>query len=603
MPHDPFKPMLATAVPAAFDRKDWLFEIKWDGYRTIAEVDHGAVKIYSRNGSSFNERFPEIAEALKKIRGRAVLDGEVVALDDNGEPRFQWLQDREKNKRGEVVYYIFDILFLNGKNLQDLPLRKRKTILKDWLPRLPNIVYGDHVEEFGKAFFAQAAKRNLEGIMAKDANSHYLQGQRTGNWLKIKTHLRQEAVIGGYTQPQKGRYGFGALLLGVYEKEKLKYIGSVGSGFDDEMLRDLYRRLKAIETAQSPFAMPPIGEQYTWVKPKFVCEVSFAQWTDEGLMRQPTFVGLRSDKSPTEVIPESPVFEMKNTEHLEKIFWPKDGYTKADLIEYYKQIAPIVLPYLKDRPESLLRYPNGIKGESFFQKNMIDHPDWIKTIGIYAETENKTINFLVCNDKRSLLYMANLGCIDINPWNSRVGHLDSPDYLILDLDPVEISFEKVVETAMTAHKVLEEIGIEGYLKTSGADGLHIYIPMGAKYDYEQTRNLAQIIAGLINARIPRITSLERNPENRKAKVYLDCFQNSRGQTLACPYCLRPRDGAPVSTPLEWSELKPTLRPGQFSILNIFDRLEKKGDPFKPVLGKGIDVGKVIKQIEAPKSTV
>lgn len=285
--------------------------------------------------------------------------------------------------------------------------------------------------------------------------------------------------------------------------------------------------------------------------------------------------------------------ELKLT-HLDKIFWPKEKYTKGDVVAYYRKIAPFILPYLKDRPQSLNRHPNGITGKNFFQKDM-DHlpPAWAATKRIYSESNEAYINYLICNDAATLVYMANLGCIEINPWFSTVKHLDKPSYAVIDLDPEDISFDAVIATALAVHKTLDRINIPNYCKTSGASGLHVYIPLGAKYTYNQAKDFSHLIALLVNRRLPKITSVERLPKKRQKKVYLDFLQNRKGQTLAAPYSLRPKPGAPVATPLEWREVKKGLRPSDFNIENIFTRLRKKGDLFKPVLGRGIDLKKAL----------
>jgi bifunctional non-homologous end joining protein LigD len=283
---------------------------------------------------------------------------------------------------------------------------------------------------------------------------------------------------------------------------------------------------------------------------------------------------------------------------VDKVYWPKDGYTKGDLIEYYKTMGPLMLPYLADRPENLNRHPHGIEGESFYQKDVGDKlPDWIKTFAFFSESNQKDINYLVCNDLDTLLYMANLGCIEINPWLSRTTSIDKPDYCVIDLDPEDIGFEEVIKAAQTVHQVLDGLGVDSYCKTSGATGLHIYIPLGAKYSYDQSRQFAQIVATMVNQILPRTTSLERSPRKRQKRIYLDYLQNRHGQTLASAYSVRPKPGATVSTPLEWSEVKKGLKASQFTIKNIAKRVEKKGDLWKPVLGKGIDLAKVLKTLE------
>jgi bifunctional non-homologous end joining protein LigD len=598
MPHK-IKPMLATLVDEPFNKDNWFFEIKWDGYRAIAEIEKGKVKLYSRNWLSFENKFKKIVDELQKFNHDAVLDGEIVALDKNGKPSFQYLQNYAKNPKGELVYYVFDVLYLDGFDLQNKPLWERKKILTEIIPKKGSIVLGEEVKTDGIDFFEAAKKQGLEGIVAKEADSIYEQGVRGKNWLKIKTHLRQEAIICGFTKPRGNREKFGALILGIYEKGKLQYIGHTGTGFDEKGLNYLFKKLKPLEQKESPFTeVIKTNAPVTWVKPKLICEIKFQEWTGDGMMRQPVFMGLREDKKPEEVKKENPENEQKiNISNIDKIFWPKEKYTKGDLINYYEEIADIILPYLKDKPESLLRFPNGIKGESFFHKNIDFAPDWIKTIKIKSESEKKIINYLLCQNKETLVYLINLGCIDLHPWNSRIENLNNPDYMILDLDPEsEKDFPLIIKTALTAHEVMEKAGIPNYIKTSGLIGMHIYSPLNGKYTYEQTRELAQIVAIKINEKLPKITSVARSPNERKGKIYLDCFQNARGQTLAAPYCVRPIEEARVSTPLDWKEVNEKLKPQQFTIKNTLSRIEKKGDLFKPVLGPGFDIEKVLKKL-------
>ncbi len=604
MPHK-VKPMLATLVEKAFDKEGWTFEIKWDGYRAIAEVEKGKVKLYSRNLQSFETSFPEIFEALGGMPYDMVLDGEIVALDENGKPSFQLLQNYQKDKKGELVYYVFDILFLNGRNLQGESLKERRKQLEKIIPKKGKIALSEVIETQGKKFFRAAKAQGLEGIVAKKESSPYQQGVRGRDWLKIKTHMRQEAIICGYTKARGEREKFGSLVLGVYKGKILKYIGHTGTGFDQKSLEFLYGKLKPLIRKKSPFETPPkTNMPVTWVKPELICEVKFAEWTQDELMRQSVFLGLREDKVPEEVeiekfggATEVVIGKQKLVlSNLDKIFWPVEGYTKGDLIEYYRNISPILLPYLKDRPESLLRYPDGIDGINFYHKDLDIAPRWIKKFITKTQEENKKIHYLLCQDEATLVYMINLGCIDINPWNSRIGHLNYPDYMILDLDPEEVGFEKVIETALVVHEVLEEAGIPNYPKTSGASGMHIYSPLGAAYSYDQVRDIAQIIAIKVHERLPKITSLERHPIDRKGKVYLDCFQNARGQTLATPYSVRAKPGATVSTPLEWKEVNEKLMPQLFRMENILERIKKKGDLFRPVLGKGFDMKKALKKM-------
>lgn len=718
MLHD-VKPMMATLVDAPFDSDEWIYEIKWDGYRAISEINFNKVSLYSRNNLSFNKDFPELTESLSALGLQVVLDGEICALDEEGKPSFQLIQNYKRTGKGSIVYYVFDILYYNGNDLTSVPLIERKEFLKKILPDVPTIRYSDHVEGQGIKFFELIKQQEMEGIMAKKANSLYHTATRGKDWLKIKVISEQEAVIAGYTEPRGGRKHFGSLVLGVYKDNEFVYIGHSGGGFNDTSLKELSSKLAKLKTEACPFkTKPKTNMPVTWVRPELVCEVKFQEWTNEGLMRQPIFLGLRVDKSPKEVIreKEKPAYklienekkrnntikiksedsiseiktenkkisrrsrgagsEVKNRKpvsrsssdlkekksskktavktkaatqtsdnrkkkatskklperkdvhsgnliklkdlnaaqseaqvtinkkslkftNLKKVYWPEEGYTKQDLLEYYDRIAPYILPYLKDRPESLRRNPNGYAGQSFFQKDMPDTiPDWIETVQIYSESSNKEINYMICQDKADLLYMANLGCIELNPWSSRKQKLDYPDYIVIDLDPQDVEFEQVIEVALAVKKVLDKGKIKGFCKTSGSRGLHIYIPMEAKYDYDHAKQFAQLIASLTHELVPEITSLERMPNKRKNKIYLDFLQNRKGQTLAAPYCVRPKAGATVSTPLEWDELKKGLHPSQFTIKTIFDRLKEKGDLFKGIFGKGVDMEKVLKKLKS-----
>ncbi|WP_068471272.1 DNA ligase D [Candidatus Protochlamydia phocaeensis] len=623
------KPMLATLVEEPFDAKEWIFEIKWDGYRALAEVQQETVNLYSRNAQSFNKRFPLIIEDLKTLQVDALLDGEIVVLDEDGRPSFQLVQNYQRTQKGALVYFIFDLLYLEGYDLRHLPLIERKELLKKIIPHAPHIHFCDHIAQKGIAFFKEALKENFEGIIAKAANSLYQTG-RSGDWLKIKTHQRQEAVICGFTAPKGAREHFGALLLGVYDDEgRLTYVGHTGSGFDRKKLAEVYDRLLPLVQKKCPFTPPPKTRfPATWVKPDTVCEVNFAEWTKDGQMRQAIFVDFREDKNPKEVVrektvsvkdaledssseksspsstPNSPVSRSKGKSkasssqlqltNLDKMYWPQEGYTKGDLIEYYRQVSSLILPYLKDRPETLRRYPNGIEGSSFYQKEA-DAPSWIRTEVVRHEDHD--VRYLLIEDEDSLLYVANLGCIDLNPFNSRIQSLLYPDYMILDLDPENTSFDQVIEVAQTIHRCLEEWSIPSVCKTSGATGMHIYIPLGAQYTHEEANQFGKLIAYYVHHQIPDLTSLERSPGKRQKKVYIDYMQNNFGQTVVAPYSLRPKPEATVSTPLKWPEVKPGLTPVEFTIKTVLKRFKKVGDLFQPILGKGINLRKALKSIK------
>lgn len=628
------KPMLTHVKDEPFDDPNWIFEIKWDGYRAVTEIKDGAVKFYSRNGLSFIDLYPSlVTELKKKIKHDIILDGEIVALDDEGKPSFQKLQNFGNAQSSTLVYYVFDCLAYKGKDLTKLPLLQRKEILKKALPKSDVVKFSDHVAEQGKEFFSKMIDLGgLEGMIAKRADSTYSIGIRSNSWLKIKNHNTQEAVIAGFTAPRASRKYFGALVLGVYERGKLNYIGHTGTGFTEKLLKEIYEALKPLVTSSPPFSEKiPVNEAVTWVKPKLVCAVKFSEQTEGGILRHPVFMGLRIDKSPKEVDHIDPVVTAKSRGkkkivkktksiskpandkkkttridghdlHLtnqDKLYWPKEGITKGDVINYYNGIYKYIIPYLKDRPQSLKRNPNGIDDKGFYHKDAGDGaPEWVKSIPIYSESANKDIDYIICNDHATLTYLNNLGCIEINPWNSRVKKMDYPDYLIIDIDPSEKNtFDEVVDTALATKEVLDKAGATSYCKTSGATGLHIYVPLHAAYTYDQARSFAEIIASLTQEKLPAITTLERSLSKRKNRIYIDYLQNKRGQTLAAVYSLRPVPGASVSTPLLWKEVKRGLHPSDFTLHTTLKRIEKKGDLFNGVLKEKTNIEKCLKKLE------
>lgn len=608
------KPMLCTLVDEPFDGDDWLFEIKWDGYRAIGTKDGKKIDLRSRNDIDFTSKFSPITEAMHAFKNDVVVDGEICAVDADGRPHFNWLQGfgKPEGPQGELRYFVFDVLWVDGRDVQAMPLNRRKALLKSLMPKHPALAYSDDVQADGKKLFAEMQRRGLEGMVAKRADGQYKAGVRGEDWLKVKTHLRQEVVIGGYTEPRGGRKYFGSLLVGVYDKEGLRYVGHSGGGGTVAEHEALLAKLKKLERSSSPFITEPKpNAPVHWVRPELVAEMSFSEWTADGMMRHPELEGLRPDKSAKNVHQErtkpvskataSPSFNGTKLPfeptHLDKVFFPKAKLTKGDLFDYYQSVAKYILPYIKDRPMSLNRMPNGITSESFYQKNVEHLPDWAPSADIHSESTNEDIHWLVGDDLNTLLYMVQLGCIEINPWNSRVKHLDTPDWMIIDLDPEGVSFEKVIEAAQTVKAVCDEWGIAVYPKTSGKTGLHVFAPLGAKYAYGQSKNLAHLIVLEVNKRLPSFTSVERSPEKRRHKIYLDFLQNREGQTLAAPYSVRPTPTANVSMPLKWNEVKKGLKPEDFTIKNALTRLKKTGDIWKPVLGKPIDLKQILKRIE------
>lgn len=601
MPRD-LRPMLATATTTAFDREGWLYEVKWDGYRVIAELDGGDIRLRSRKGIDYTSTFATVTDTLRRIRHRTVLDGEVVVLDHEGISRFPLLRQYLLHGEGSglLAYVAFDLLYLDGHDVRGLPLIERKQLLQSIIPRdEPRLRYSGHIIGRGKEFYALSAKRGLEGVMAKDGTSTYEDGVRSRHWLKVHTHLRQEAVICGFTEPRGSRSHIGALVLGVYEGRTLRYIGHAGGGLTGQMRTDLYERLQTLRTRSSPFATAPkTNAPVTWVRPLLVCEVRFTEWTADGRMRKPIFMGLRDDKKAKDVTKEvrSAPPQPELVTNAQKLYFPEDNITKGDVAAYYARHADLIVPYLKGRPQSLLRHPNGIDGESFFQKNIDERlPRGARTVDVRS-SEGGVTRYLVCDNADGLLFMTNMGCIELNPWHSRVEALDYPDYAVFDLDPNGTPFNDVIRVAQVLHRVLDDIGVVNVCKTSGKRGLHVYVPLGARYTDDEARQFAELVCHLVHMKLPRITTMERSLARRPKGVYLDYLQNKRGQTLVAPYSVRPVAGAPISTPLVWREVRKGLDPKKFTLRTIDRRLARVGDLWTPVMGEGIDMRACVEKI-------
>jgi bifunctional non-homologous end joining protein LigD len=641
--------MLATLVTEPVEDKGWLYEMKWDGYRAVAYLN-GSVELRSRNNKSFNEKYYPLYASLKAWGIDAVVDGEIVVVNQQGIPDFSNLQLWRSEADGELLYYLFDILWLEGKSLTHLPLEERKEILKAIVPKEhPHFRISESLKDSGAQAFEQARSLQLEGVMAKRMGSTYTIGQRTKDWLKIKTEKTQELIIGGYTINEGTNKLFSALLLGIMENGRFEFVTPVGTGFNKKMQQELLDKFQKHQTKECPFATvpeynkpsrfrpnPPKAE-VVWVKPRFVAEISYRELTSNGAIRQPSFRGLREDKKPEDIVWEKEVDTTDITQHqlvkekvliapvkgarktllnpkeetqtrpvnghdvkftnLSKVFWPTEGYTKRDMINYYYQVAPFMLPYMKDRPQILNRHPNGIEGESFYQKDVKGKaPEWIDTFPYYSYMDKRDKEFLVCTDEASLLYIASLGCIEMNPWHSRKDKPDNPDWCIIDLDPDGNSFNQVIQAAQVTKEVLDSIGVPSYPKTSGSTGIHIYIPLGAKYDYEASKEFGRKVAKCIHKQLPKFTSIARKTEDRVGKMYIDFLMNRPQASVAAPYSLRPKPGATVSTPLHWEEVKKGLAMNDFTLLNVTERLKTEGDLFKGVLGKGIDIEKAENKI-------
>ena len=626
-PTDAIKPMLATATKKIFNDPEWIYEIKWDGYRMIANIQDGDVDLHSRNGINYNAKFSRLVRDLRQISHNVILDGEVVVVNKKGIPDFQKLQNYDENTLGELRFYVFDMLFLNGHNMMQLPLLQRKSLIEEVIEGTYHTYYCDHMEGMGSTFFKRTIDRGMEGVIAKKADSKYTPGYRSEKWLKIKAVNSTEAIICGYTDSETGGSLFGSLILGMYKDEKLTYIGNCGSGFSASSQKELLSQFKKLEIDENPFDKKPNlkGRTPHWLRPDLICEVHFTEMTKSGSLRHPVFKGLRTDKAVPEITgekvidePDSKPSESKSAgsssgsskghleiggievpfTNLEKIYWPESGFRKYDLIDYYIQVSDVILPYLIDRPQNLHRHPNGITSQGFYQKdNEGILPPWIDTYRIDSRSSEKTIEYMLCQNEATLLYMANLGCIEINPWSSRIQSLDHPDFTVIDLDPSDKNtFEEVIEVAQAAKEVLEKAGIRGYCKTSGSSGLHIYIPLGAQYTYDEARDFTKLLCYFIHEMLPETTSMERNVKKRGPKIYLDFLQNRRGQTLASAYCVRPKPGATVSAPLKWQEVKSGLKLTDFNIQTMPDRIKKVGDLFENVLKAGIDMEEALQHL-------
>jgi bifunctional non-homologous end joining protein LigD len=598
-----YSPMLATLGDQQVPKgPGWLFEVKWDGFRVLARVTQGEATLKSRQGNNLTQRFATVAKEIPKAvkTPNCVLDGEVCALDEQGRSSFSLMQ---QGKPGTpIVYFVFDLLELEGEPLVDLPLIERHKRLKKLLDRRNKTVRLSEVFEDGEALYQAAKQQNLEGIMAKRADSRYAVGRRTRDWLKVKTHGRQEFIIAGYTKGQGRRAGtLGSLVLAVRRGPNFEWVGNVGTGFTGEEIEKLLAKLRPLERKTPPFKevpkMPKVRKgDVVWVEPKLVCEVEFAEWTHDGHLRAPSYQGLREDKTAEEVHRERPIEEeirigkrVLKLSNLDKPFWPDEGITKGDLLAYYQAVAPVLVPHLKDRPFTMRRFPDGAYGKAFFQKDAPKGmPEWIPTARIQVSTREQPrrqrwINAPVVNDELALLWMANMGCIDMNAWYSRVDKLDRPDFVLFDLDPSpDVGFEETVQVALHVKEALDALGLASFAKTSSADGMHVLVPIERRHTYDDTRRFSEIVAGAIARSYPKLATTQWSKAKRRG-VLIDANQNGEGKTIASAYSVRPRPGAPVSTPLRWDEVKPGLDPEQFTMEVVQQRVEQHGDLFEGVL--------------------
>ncbi len=603
-----YRAMLATLAEQLPSGGDWVYEPKWDGYRALGYVRHGEVRLVSRNGNELTERFSAVAKALvKAVRTPdCVVDGEVCALDEQGRPSFSAMQQGAAS----LVYEVFDLLELDGVPLVDLPLSERRARLEQLLAAGASVQLSGVFDD-GEALLEAARVQGLEGVMAKRAGSRYAEGKRTRDWLKVKTHGRQEFVICGWTKGQGRREGrFGSLVLGTYRGGELQWVGNCGTGFTDATLEELLRKLEPLRVDGSPLPvvpkMPKVAKNaVVWVEPRLVCEVEFAEWTHDAHLRAPSFKGLRDDKPAGDVRRENPV-EMASgrvkLSNLDKVFWPDEGVTKGDLLEYYRAVAPALVPHLRDRPFTMRRYPDGAFGKAFFQKDAPSHmPDWIPTFRVEVSTrespaKRRWISAPLVNDEDALLWMANIGCIDMNAWYSRVDRPDRPDFVLFDLDPSDdVGFAETVQVALLVKGMLDTLGLESLPKTSGADGIHVLVPVERRHTYDETREFAEIVAGAI-ARVHQGLATTQWSKARRRGVLIDANQNGAGKTIASVYSVRPKAGAPVSTPLRWSEVNEKLDPAAFTMDAVLERIRRHGDLFAGVLAGKQRLGPALKTL-------
>lgn len=640
---DEIEPMLAEVAERPFSRAGWVFELKYDGYRLLAGLEGGEPKLRYRSGGDATVTFPEVARALESLPyADLVLDGEVVVLDEDGHPSFSRLQRRGRLRRphdirrasleGPATLFAFDLLAFEDFDLRGLSLEARKRLLSRLIPRAGPVRYADHIAEQGKAAYERVVEMGVEGLVGKDASAPY-RGGRSDRWLKIRADREAPFVIVGSTAPARGRTGFGALHLAAHREGELVYTGRVGSGFTDRDLEEIVALL-AEDRVESPLVggALPGGDEHSWVEPRHVCRVRYKELTGDGLLRQPVFLGLERDFEPSACRLDSGAVEHEPpaaVEHVgsavderlrgarpggrqcdavtrpqfeitrpDKVFWPDEGFTKGDLVDYYRTVAGSILPYLEDRPLVLDRYPDGIEGKSFFQKNAPDFtPDWIRTVTIEEGDGGRTNRYLVCEHPDALAWIANLGAIPLHLWASRSSRLERPDWCVLDLDPKEAPFANVVTVARAIRDVCDEMGLVSHVKTSGKTGLHVMVPLGGQLGWGQAKLLAELVARVVVNEHDDIATVVRNPSGRGLRVYIDYVQNGRGKLLVAPLCVRPMPGATVSTPLRWREVTPRLDVTRFTIQSVPRRLRSmKDDPLRPVLTEAPDLRAAVERL-------
>ena len=621
---DSFRPMLCETRERAFDGAGWLFELKLDGFRLLAGIDDGRPFLRYRRGHDSTALYPEIDLALRAMPYKdLVLDGEVVVLDASGRPDFGRLQARAMLGRSRdiaraclthpALLMAFDLLSFEGRDLRGLPLRERKRLLRMVLADTGVVRYVDHVPERGVDMYASVEQLGLEGVVGKRADSPYRPG-RSADWVKVRSMRVDDFAVVGWTSPSsEGRTGFSGLHLAMKDGARWVYCGKVGGGFGERELEAIHQVLTSSPVARYDFeVLPGDARSSRWVEPRLVCSVRYKEFTHGGSrLRHPVFLRLRDDKEPDECeLPRrggepaapaaiEPAERTVALTNLDKIFWPAERYSKGDLIAYYREVADWLMPYLHDRPLVLTRYPDGIEGKSFYQKDAPEWvPEWIRTESVWSESSEREIHYFVCDDLESLTYVVQSGTIPLHIWSSRVSDLARPDWCILDLDPKGAPFSDVVAVALAIRRLCDDLELPTAVKTSGSTGLHILLPLGRQCTYEQSRTLAGLIVHLIENENRAIATTARVIDAREGKVYLDWLQNRHGQLLVAPLSVRPLPGAPVSMPLRWSEVNGKLDHTRFTIKTARRRLDRlRADPVRPVLEEVPDLVAALERLD------
>ena len=576
-----FPPMLATLTTAPpRGENEWIYELKYDGFRAVTAISGGELAMWSRNEIDLAPRFPKVAEALRKLKvPDVVLDGEIVALDEKGRPRFQLLQQGSR-----TLIFVFDILWLDGHDVRKLPYLDRRELLERTLRRPPALVrVSEQLEMTGDKALLHAAEHGLEGVIAKRKTSIY-EGRRSKEWLKIKAINEQELIVIGWNPSTHSSKEIGSLHLAVMGDDgELHYAGKVGTGFSYNQ-RVWWKEMLAKDVVPAaPAKDAPRERAATWVKPRYVVQVAFTEWTGDNRLRHPSFLGMRDDKSPKEVVRERPLSVVTLT-HPERILYPRDKITKQDVADYYAAVAEVMIATLRDRPLALEHWNQGIDAPSWFHQNVgKEAPPWVTTIDTPTRASKRTtVRHLVVDKPETLQWLAQMSVLTVHMWSSRGASLNEPDWLVFDLDPAKgKGIGQAIDAAIVMRGLLENLDVPSVPKTSGKRGIHVFVPLVAGYSHEQAADFACAIAGAVSAEVPYMT-VERSIEKRRGRLYLDCMQNGYGKTMVAPYSLRAIAGAPVSAPLKWEEITKKLDPLKFNLRTMPNRLAKVGDLFARV---------------------